>query len=54
MNWPITYRTFGYPKRREGIATGETMQAALDQFKRDNPRTVSHCIYNPEHLESKS
>jgi hypothetical protein len=28
------------------------MGAALETFKRDNPETVSHCIYNPQHLET--
>ncbi|WLJ71173.1 hypothetical protein [Sphingomonas phage Carli] len=50
--YPITFRRVGDPVRQSGDAIGPDMESALATFKRDNPETISHCIYNPQHLES--
>lgn len=50
--YPITYRHKGSDERERGTVEGPDMESALATFKRDNPETISHCIYNPEHLES--
>lgn len=50
--YPITYRLKGQPTRLKGEATGPDMYAALANFIAAKPETISHCIYNPEHLES--
>jgi hypothetical protein len=49
---PITFRRRGaLPHERErGEAIGPDMESALASFKADNPETISHCIYNPDHL----
>lgn len=49
LSYPISYRWKGSDQRHHTTTSGDSMQAALDTFKRDNPGTVSHCITHPDH-----